>query len=784
MPLPQLTTGASAELGTKSDACVGLRLLFILATFLSFVPLAASQSWTLIWSDEFSGPAGSAPDSSNWKFETGNNNGWGNAELEYYCPPTNNNPPCSSTSPNAFLDGSGNLVIQAIHTASGTWTSARMKTEGLEEFQYGRIEARMKLPTGAGLWPAFWMLGTNIGSVGWPSCGEQDIMEWVPQYTPTTTSSTIHGPGYSGGSGIGSRFTFPSGGQVDDPGFHTYGVIWSQDQMQFYRDDYTQPFFTVTPANLPAGKQWAFNHPFFILLNLAVGGNFPKPPPDNSTPNPATILVDYVRVYEQSPTVTVTSSGNPSIFGQPVTFTATLTPASATGTVQFQDGGANLGVPAAVSSGSATSGPFSLSAGAHNITAVYSGDSNFATNSGSLPTQTVNQAHSSTTVSSSPDPSAFGQTVTFTAAVSVVVPGAGTLTGNVQFKDGTTNLGTPVAVSNGSATFSTSSLAVGPHSITADYSGDANFVGSSGSLPTQTVNQAHSSTTMSSSLNPSAFGQAVTFTGTVSAVAPGAGALSGNVQFKDGTANLGTPVAVSNGSATFNISSLTAGAHSITAVYSGDGNFAGSTGSLPIQTVNPGGSNTSLISSVDPSSAGQPVTFTATVAPVEATGSVTFQDGSGSIGTGTLGGGIATFSTSALTPGPHSITASYGGDGNYASSASSELTQMVMAQGSAASVTTLVASPAPPGKTFFRQQASFSISVSSSSTPDGSVVLLDGDRELGPPLTLNSGSAALQSPLEVGEHEIRAVYQGTSNFSGSASSVQKVNASPWPKPKP
>jgi beta-glucanase (GH16 family) len=660
-------------------------LLFILATLLSFAPLAAGQSWTLVWSDEFNGPAG-APDSSNWKFETGNNNGWGNAELEYYCPPTNNNPPCSTSNPNAFMDGSGNLVIQAIHTPSGTWTSARMKTEGLQEFQYRRIEARMKLPTGAGLWPAFWMLGTNIGSVGWPTCGEQDIMEWVPQYTPTTTSSTVHGPGYSGGSGIGSRFTFPGGGRVDDAGFHTYGVIWSQDQIQFYRDDYTQPFFTVTPANLPVGKQWAFNHPFFILLNLAVGGNFPGPP-NNSTPSPATVLVDYVRVYEQSPTVTVTSSGNPSIFGQPVTFTATLTPASATGTLQFQDGGANLGVPVAVSSGSATSSPFSLSVGPHSITAVYSGDSNFAGNSGSLPTQTVNQAHSSTTLSSSLNPSALGQAVTFTAAVSAVAPGAGTLTGNVQFKDGTTNLGTPVAVSNGSATFSTSSLTVG--------------------------------------------------------------------------------------------------AHSITAIYSGDGNFAGSTGSLPTQTVNPGGSSTSLTSSGDPSSAGQPVTFTATVAPMEATGSVTFQDGNGSIGTGTLGGGIATFSTPALTPGPHSITASYGGDGNYASSTSSGLTQMVMAQGSAASQTTVVASPAPPRQTFFRQQASFSISVSSSSsTPDGSVVLLDGDRELGPPLTLNSGNAAMQSPLEVGEHNIRAVYQGTSNFSGSASSVQKVNASPWPKPKP
>ena len=167
-----------------------------------------------------------------------------------------------------------------------------MKTEGLQQFQYGRIEARIKLTVGDGLWPAFWMLGTNINSVGWPNCGESDIMEWVPQYTATTTSSTDHGPGYSGGSGIGARYIFPNNGQVDDPGYHTYGVVWSPYKMQFYRDDWKKPFLTVTPNFIPAGSQWVFNHPFFILLNQAIGGNFPKPGPDNSTPSPADMLVD------------------------------------------------------------------------------------------------------------------------------------------------------------------------------------------------------------------------------------------------------------------------------------------------------------------------------------------------------------------------------------------------------------------------------------------------------------------------------------------------------------
>src|SRR5260370_16118905 len=171
-----------------------------------------------------------------------------------------------------------------------------MKTLGLHQLQYGRNGARVKHPGGAGCWPAFWMLGTNIGTVGWPTCGDQDIMEWVPQYTPATTSSTDHGPGYSGGAGIGRRFTFPNGGRIDDASYHTYGVIWSQNRMDYYRDDSTKPFFTLTPANIPAGTQWGFNHPFYILLNFAIGGGFPGPP-NASSPSPADALVDYVRVY-------------------------------------------------------------------------------------------------------------------------------------------------------------------------------------------------------------------------------------------------------------------------------------------------------------------------------------------------------------------------------------------------------------------------------------------------------------------------------------------------------
>ena len=227
-----------------------------------------AQSWVLQWSDEFNGAAGSYPSSSIWNFDVGNNNGWGNGEIEYYCAPGSNTSPCSTANPNIYEDGSGHLVIRAIKT-NNQWTSGRMNTEGKQQFTYGRIEASMQLPEGAGLWPAFWMLGANIGSVGWPTCGEQDIVEWVQSYGNSTTSSTVHGPGYSGGNGIGAQYTFSGGSTTAS--WHSYGVIWAANSMQFYRDNYQTPFLTVTPSNIPSGDSWVFNNPFFILLNLAIG---------------------------------------------------------------------------------------------------------------------------------------------------------------------------------------------------------------------------------------------------------------------------------------------------------------------------------------------------------------------------------------------------------------------------------------------------------------------------------------------------------------------------------
>lgn len=273
---------------------------FLLALSTGLAVPAHSQTWTLQWSDEFNAAAGTYPNAKNWTYDTGNS-GFGNPEIENYCKPGSNASPCVANQPNAYQDGKGNLVITALRNSAGQWTSARLKTQGLVQPQYGRIEARMKLPVGDGFWPAFWMLGADINSTPWPGCGEQDIMEWVQSYTPTTTSSTTHGPGYSGANGIGSRFTFPSGGRVDDGNYHIYGVIWAPNSIQYYRDSPSNVFQSLTPATIPSGTSWPFNNPFFLLLNLAIGkGGFPGTT-DSSTPSTATMLVDYVRVYQSSP---------------------------------------------------------------------------------------------------------------------------------------------------------------------------------------------------------------------------------------------------------------------------------------------------------------------------------------------------------------------------------------------------------------------------------------------------------------------------------------------------
>src|SRR5665213_1008301 len=269
--------------------------LAILTAFLLLTPTTHAQNWHLIWSDEFNGAANSIPSASDWNFVQG----WGpkgNHEIQWYCQPGDTTGPCEPSEPNLLEDGQGHLVLKAIH-ANQRWSSARLNTAGKHTLLYGRVEARIRMEPGAGFWPAFWLLGD--GAAGWPNCGEQDIMEWVQKYGPGTTSSTIHGPGYSGAHGIGSSFAFPNAGRIDDGAFHTYGMTWSPNRMEFYRDDPTKPYFVVTPANLPPGTKWVYDHPFYVILNFAVGeAGFPGST-DATTPHTGSMWVDYVRFYQQ-----------------------------------------------------------------------------------------------------------------------------------------------------------------------------------------------------------------------------------------------------------------------------------------------------------------------------------------------------------------------------------------------------------------------------------------------------------------------------------------------------
>ncbi len=257
-------------------------------------PPAATPSpasgWTLSWSDEFDGPAGATVDATRWTFDVGGG-GFGNQELQSY----------TDRPRNAHLSGDGSLVIDVLrenHTGPDAiareFTSARLKTQGLFAQTYGRFEARIKIPSGQGIWPAFWMLGADIPSAGWPACGEIDIMENIGR-EPGIAHGTLHGPGYSGASAIGAPFTLAPGQRFADD-YHVFAVEWEREAIRFYANG--QLYLTRTPANLPAGSRWVFDHPFFLLLNVAVGGNWPGPP-DATTVFPQQMLVDYVRVYRR-----------------------------------------------------------------------------------------------------------------------------------------------------------------------------------------------------------------------------------------------------------------------------------------------------------------------------------------------------------------------------------------------------------------------------------------------------------------------------------------------------
>jgi beta-glucanase (GH16 family) len=240
--------------------------------------------WNLIWQDEFDGPAGQLPDPQKWRFDVGTD--WGNLQLEYD----------TDRPENVSLDGNGKLSIVAREEEyeGSEYTSGRINTRGLFAHERGRFEARILLPIGQGIWPAFWMLGADFPDVNWPDCGEVDIMEYRGQ-EPNVVIGSIHGPGYSGSRAISARYE--SSGFLNEK-YHLYAIEWDSESIEWFIDD--TRYHRVTRDDLPPDTRWVFDHPFFILLNVAVGGRFVGPP-DESTVFPQTMLVDWVRVYEFGP---------------------------------------------------------------------------------------------------------------------------------------------------------------------------------------------------------------------------------------------------------------------------------------------------------------------------------------------------------------------------------------------------------------------------------------------------------------------------------------------------
>ena len=240
--------------------------------------------WRLIFADEFDDPGGTPPDADAWVHDVGGH-GWGNAQLEYNTDRTHN----------AAHDGLGRLVMTARREsfAGNAYTSARIKTQRRFEHMYGRFEARIQVPVGRGLWPAFWMIGNNIDVDGWPKCGEIDVVEYRG-HEPSVLHGSVHGPGFSGASPITRTYALP--GRGFDENFHVFAVDWDPARIVWFVDG--QVYHEVAPSDLPSEAEWVFDHPFFMVLNLAVGGRFPGPP-DPETQFPAELLVDYVRVYDR-----------------------------------------------------------------------------------------------------------------------------------------------------------------------------------------------------------------------------------------------------------------------------------------------------------------------------------------------------------------------------------------------------------------------------------------------------------------------------------------------------
>lgn len=482
-----------------------------------------------------------------------------------------------------------------------------------------------------------------------------------------------------------------------------------------------------------------------------------------------------------APAVTSTalaSSAGTASHGQTVTLTATVSPFNSgigtpTGTVTFKDGSSTLGTASLNGSGQANFTTSSLAVGTHSITVVYGGTSTFAGSTSNPLTQTVNQASTTTSLVSSASPATLGQPITVTATVLVTAPGTGVATGTVTFLDGSNTLGTASLTSSGLATLTIASLGVGTHSLTALYSGDTNSVASTSSALSQVVNPATTITTVGTPANPAAFGQSVALTATVTGSAPGY-IPSGTVTFKDGSTTLGTATLNGAGQATMTTANLSMAVHSITAVYGGDGNYTSSSSPTLALSVNPVATATTLSTSASTVSYGQPLSITARVTisgqgATSLTGSVTLEDNGTTLGMVSVNSqGQAVFTTAALAPGSHSLTAGYSGDSYSTGSTSSCLTESVAQATTTTAVTSSLSSVTTDQAVTLT--ATISPGVSGLGTPTGMVTFLDGSTSVGSATLNNSGQTILTTAaLAVGSHSLTVVYAGDGNYTSSTS---------------
>jgi predicted outer membrane repeat protein len=510
---------------------------------------------------------------------------------------------------------------------------------------------------------------------------------------------------------------------------------------------------------------------FSVTVTGASSGSYTNTTGTVSSTNGGTGNTGSANLSVQSNVTTtgLVSSLNPSGFGQSVTFTATVTGSGATptGTVTFNVDGSSIGTVTLNGSGAATIATSTMAVGTRAITAVYSGDTTHATSTSAVLSQVVTLGATNIALVSSLNPSQSGQSVTFTATVTPQA-GTGTPTSTVTFKDGVTTIGTGT-LSSGVATFSTSSLSTGSHSITAIYSGDANYTTSTSSAVTQTVNKLTPTVALVSSVNPSVTGQLSTFTATVT----GSGATpTGTVTVNVDSSPVGT-ITLAGGTGTLSVALTATGAtRAVIAAYGSDSIYASANSPTLNQTVNQAATTTTLAASSNPALSGASVTFTATVSAVAPgqgapTGTVTFSDGMSTLGTGTLSGGVATFATSSLSVTSHSITAAYGATAAFAASTSSPLNESISSTGTAVALNSS-ANPSVLGQSV---TLTATVTGSGATIPAGTVQFYVGGNPLGSAVTLDgAGTGTLPTAvLPGGTSSITATYTSTNSLSGSTS---------------